>query len=250
LSAGAGEFLKWIGVEQTRPLTATRRAIEQIDAVLNGEVAPGWQNEAYLRFGQPEEIPIYLGATSPRMLNLAGQMADGVLPLLFPPEHYATVLPYIEEGARIADRTIDEIDIAACIWCSVSDDRRAAEDALKDKIAYYGHAMSGFLTERLQVDQHTMRELEKAVQVNRDPVRARELITPEMLRIGIVGSPEDLIQRLEILVEMGVRHLSFGPPLGPDPLSAIESIGRKVIPYFRDEKGGKPGTENRKSNSS
>ena len=55
-----------------------------------------------------------------------------------------------------------------------------------------------------------------------------------MLRIGIVGSPEDLIQRLGILVEMGVSHLSFGPPLGPDPLSAIESIGREVVPYFRD----------------
>jgi 5,10-methylenetetrahydromethanopterin reductase len=54
-----------------------------------------------------------------------------------------------------------------------------------------------------------------------------------MLRIGIVGTPRDLIERLEHLVSMGVRHLSLGPPLGPDPLAAIEAIGRDVIPHFR-----------------
>lgn len=234
LAAGAGEFLKWVGIEQSRPLVATRQAMQQVQAVLSGSDPQGWQPEAYLRFEQPDNIPLYLGATSPRMLRLAGQMADGVLPLLFPPEHYLTVLPYIEEGARDAGRSVEEIDIAACIWCSLSDDRRAAEDALKDKIAYYGNAMSDFLIERLQIDPVSLRELEEAVQVERDPVRARELVTPDMLRIGIVGSPQDLIRRLEDLAGMGVRHLSFGPPLGPDPLLAIESIGREVIPYFRD----------------
>ena len=32
---------------------------------------------------------------------------------------------------------------------------------------------------------------------------------------------------------MGARHLSFGPPLGPDPLEAIEALGREVLPHFR-----------------
>ena len=31
---------------------------------------------------------------------------------------------------------------------------------------------------------------------------------------------------------MGVQHLSFGPPMGPDRLEAIQEIGKKVIPYF------------------
>jgi 5,10-methylenetetrahydromethanopterin reductase len=54
-----------------------------------------------------------------------------------------------------------------------------------------------------------------------------------MLAIGIVGTPADLIRRLETLVGMGVQHLSLGPPLGPDPLAAVQAIGREVIPYFR-----------------
>jgi 5,10-methylenetetrahydromethanopterin reductase len=54
-----------------------------------------------------------------------------------------------------------------------------------------------------------------------------------MLRIGVVGTAHDLIQRLEYLVALGAKHLSFGPPLGPHPLEAIRLIGRDIIPHFR-----------------
>jgi 5,10-methylenetetrahydromethanopterin reductase len=59
----------------------------------------------------------------------------------------------------------------------------------------------------------------------RDPLKARALVTDRMLRIGIVGTPDDLIDRLTSLVDLGVRHISFGPPLGPDPLAAVRAIG-------------------------
>jgi len=42
--------------------------------------------------------PIYLGAMSPGMLRLAGELAYGTLPVLFPPEHYFGVRPYIDEA--------------------------------------------------------------------------------------------------------------------------------------------------------
>ena len=232
IGAGAGEFLKWVGIPQERPLHDTRRAILQIAAVLAGEEAPDWEPEAYLRFPS-RRIPIYLAAMSPRMLRLAGEVADGVLPLLFPPEHYATVQPLVAQGAEFAGRSIDEIDLAACVWCSVSQDRQAAEDALRDKIAYYGHALSPLIRERLGVTQEEFRPIEHALMTERDPVKARGLVNERMLRIGIVGTPDDLIARLENLVELGVKHLSFGPPLGPDPIDAVRAIGREVIPRFR-----------------
>jgi 5,10-methylenetetrahydromethanopterin reductase len=59
------------------------------------------------------------------------------------------------------------------------------------------------------------------------------MVTPNMLRIGIHGTPKELIPRLEGLVATGARHLSFGPPLGPDPTAAIQLLGREVLPYFR-----------------
>lgn len=234
ISAGAEEFMRWVGIEYSKPLTTTRAAIEAIDAVLASEPADSWQPEAYLRFIDYMHIPVYLGATSPKMLGLAGELADGVLPLLFPPEHYATVQPLVQAGAEKAGRTMDEIDLAACVWCSISDDRQAAEEVLKDKIAYYIHALSGYLRDRLGLDAAALAAIEHAMMTERNPEKARSLVTPEMLRIGIVGPPRELIERLEGLVDMGMRHLSFGPPLGPDTMEAVETIGREVIPYFRE----------------
>lgn len=234
IAAGAADFLGWVGIEQERPLATTRAAIQQINATLRGEPAAGWTPEAYLRFEPPRRVPIYLGATSPRMLRLAGELADGVLPLLFPPEHLAAVAPLVAEGAAGAGRSLDDVDLAACIWCSVSDDREAAEAVLKDKIAYYGHALSGYLRERLGLTEDELGPMMAALQVERNPEKARSLVTPAMLNIGVVGTPADLIERLQGLVALGARHLSFGPPLGPDPLEAIRVIGRDVIPRFRE----------------
>ena len=46
----------------------------------------------------------------------------------------------------------------------------------------------------------------------------------------------DLIERLEGLAAMGARHISFGPPLGPHILEAIHTLGRQVLPHFRQSK--------------
>jgi 5,10-methylenetetrahydromethanopterin reductase len=239
LGAGAAQFLKWIGLEQTHPLAAVQETATAIRKLLANERAPidgtfmHWTEEAYLRFRAHRRIPIYLGAMSPRMLKAIGEWADGGLPLLFPPEHFANVLPLIEDGARRAGRTLEDVDVAACIWCSIASDRTAAIDALKEKIAYYGHAMSPLIWQQLGLSAEDFAPLEQAIVTENDLAKAKSLVTEQMLRIGIVGTPADLIERLEKLVAMGARHLSFGPPLGPEPLKALQLIGERVLPYFR-----------------
>jgi 5,10-methylenetetrahydromethanopterin reductase len=233
IGAGAGEFLKWLGMPQERSLKTTRDAIVAINAILSGQAVDGWEPEAYLRFDARRRVPIYLAAFSPNMLRLIGEVADGALPLLFPPEHYDTVYPLVEDGAWNAGRSMDEIDFAACVWCSIGYDRQAAEDVLKDKIAYYGHALSPLIWDRLGVTQDDFRPIEHALMTERDPVKARSLVDDRMLRIGVAGGPDEVIERLEGLVERGVKHLSFGPPLGPDPAEAIRTLGREVLPRFQ-----------------
>ena len=131
-------------------------------------------------------------------------------------------MSFIQEGLDQAERSLNHVDVAACIWCSVSEDRHAAEAVLRDKIAYYGHALSPLILQQLGVDRAEFDAIEAAQ------------VTPAMLRIGVVGTARDLIPRLEGLVAMGARHLSFGPPLGPDPMAAIELLGKEVLPRFRD----------------
>ena len=104
---------------------------------------------------------------------------------------------------------------------------------LAEKIAYYGHALGPLLMERLELTRESFAPIEHAVMVERDMDKACSLVDERMLRIGVTGEPKHLIERLEPLVDAGARHLSFGPPLGPDPLEAIRLLGREVLPYFR-----------------
>jgi len=238
ISSGADDFLGWVGIRAEHPVTVVSETIGALRRLFDGtaEHPTGrflgeWSNEAYLRFAA-RRIPIYVGAMSPRMLGLIGSHADGGLPLLFPPEDFAEALGHIRQGAVAAARDLSEVDVAACIWCSVASDRRSAERALREKIAYYGHALSARILDRLGVARAEFDPIQRAMMVDRDPERAMAMVTPKMLRIGVVGSADDLIPRLEGLVASGARHLSFGPPLGPDPLQALDVLGRHVLPRF------------------
>ena len=168
LAAGAAEFLDWVGVAQIRPLAAMRETITAVRALLRGERVAlkgdflQWTDEAYLRFRPARVPPIYLGAMSPGMLRLAGELADGALPLLFPPEHYFGVRPLIAEGAARRDPTLGEIDLAACVWVSVGADAGEARRALARKVAYYGHALSPLIYARLGVDRAEFDPIERA----------------------------------------------------------------------------------------
>jgi len=239
LGAGAADFLGWIGISDEHPLATMRQTVAAVRALLAGGTMPPRAEdaartapEARLRFLPARQTPIYLGAMGPHMLRLAGEVADGVLPLLFPPEHYFTVRPLVEGG--LATRTAPSgFDFAACIWVSLSEDAAAARRALAEKIAYYGHALSPLILARLGLRREDFAPIEQAVMVDRDLDRACALVSDAMLRIGVSGPPAALAERLVPLVESGVRHLSFGPPLGPDPLRAVELLGRDVLPRFR-----------------
>jgi 5,10-methylenetetrahydromethanopterin reductase len=232
LAAGAGDFLGWAGLEQARPLATTAAALTALRSLFAGDTPADWAGEAYLRF-PTRAIPLYLGAMSPRMLRLIGEAADGGLPLLFPPEHYAEVIGHIRDGAAAVGRDLRAIDVAACVWVSVAEDPAAADDALREKIAYYGHALSDTILARLGLTRADFAPIERALHAERDLARAKALVTEPMLRIGIVGTGQDVIERLDQLVALGATHLSFGPPLGPDPLVALRVLGREVLPYFR-----------------
>jgi 5,10-methylenetetrahydromethanopterin reductase len=231
LGAGAEEFLAWAGIERPRPLTRTRHAALEIRALLAGERsdgADGRSPHAYLRFAA-QSAPIYVGAMSPKMLAMTGAIADGALPLLYPPEHYQTAAAQISDGAAAAGRDAGQIDVAACIGVSVARDEAEAIAPLAEKIAYYGASFAPYLLERAGLSLADFEPIQRALHESGID-RARELVTPSMLRLGIAGTPDQVVDRCAALLRSGVRHLSFGPPLGPDLLAAVDMLGAEVLP--------------------
>ena len=182
----------------------------------------GWDRRAYL----------YMSAGwAHECWPLAGELADGALPLLFPPEHYHTAAQQIGDAARRAGRDPDSLDIAACVWCSLDTDRARARRALAEKIAYYGASFSPYLLARATVASDEFHPIQSAMS-RRDVERAIELVTPKMLNLGIAGNAEELAERCTTLIAAGARHISFGPPIGPDPERAVTALGLEVLPIL------------------
>jgi 5,10-methylenetetrahydromethanopterin reductase len=235
IAAGDRGFLSWAGIGRHHPVDRVREAIVAIRALLGGgrpsEVTgsgDGWLSDGWLRSG-PAPAPIYLGAMGPRMLRLAGEVADGALPLLFPPEHFPVAAGLVREGAESAGRDPAELDLPACVWCSVDPDPERARLALAAKLAYYGHGISPFLLARAGLEPGDFEPV--AAGLRRDGIdAASRLVTPAMLDLGIAGGPEEVLARCHWLQRHGATHLSFGPPLGPDPVAAVETLGREVLP--------------------
>lgn len=215
IGSGAPEFLGWAGITPPPPLGSTRSAVAAIRLLLTGESPEGAPAAGRLRI-PVAPTPIYIGAMGPRMLALAGEIGDGALPLLFPPERLRRVK---EQLAGVPE----SFDLAACVWVSIDPDAARARRALAAKIAYYG---SSFAPQLLKDAGLTVAEMQA---VDGDPARVNE----RMLALGIAGDSQAVVERCKGLIALGASHLSFGPPLGPHPLSAVETLGREVLPALR-----------------
>src|SRR3954454_23151051 len=84
-----------------------------------------------------EQIPIYLAAIGPKNTALAGEIADGWIPIFFSPENVGDLRPLLEEGAARSGRSLDGFDIAPTVNLYVGDDQAAARDAMRPYLALY-----------------------------------------------------------------------------------------------------------------
>ena len=87
---------------------------------------------------RPKDVPIYIGATGMQMMELAGEIADGVvLNYLVAPDYNATAMAALERGAAKAGRTLADIDRPQLVVCSIDRDRQAALDGARLMVTQY-----------------------------------------------------------------------------------------------------------------
>ena len=84
-----------------------------------------------------KQIPIYLAALGPRNVALAGEIADGWLPIFFSPEHTSGLRAPLEEGAARSGRSLDQFKIAPSVNVMISDDVESARNAMRPMLALY-----------------------------------------------------------------------------------------------------------------
>lgn len=208
---------QWHGLPFTRPLAQLREAVTIIRMVLAGERV-NFEGEFYrlknFRLLTPppsQPVPIYLGALGPRMLQLAGEIADGVLLNWIPPEAIPESIKQIEIGASRAGRSLDGFEIACFIRVSVTDDPEPARRWLARDITGYCivdsyarfFAASGFGTE--------VEAVKRAWHAG-DRAGAVAQISPRFLDgLGVVGSEDFCRHRLRDFAKAGLTQTVVFP---------------------------------------
>ncbi|MEI8287419.1 MAG: LLM class flavin-dependent oxidoreductase, partial [Actinomycetes bacterium] len=136
-----------VGVTRTKPLRAMREIITACRALLanetvtmNGEFVhlDGVELDYVYQERRPKNVPIYLGATGMQMMELAGEIADGVvLNYLVSPDYNKTALEHLKIGADKAGRNWETIDRPQLVVCSVHEDRKTALDMARLMVTQY-----------------------------------------------------------------------------------------------------------------
>lgn len=136
-----------VGIKRRKPLTAMREVVTVVRRLLNmekvtfdGEFVHVHDIEIDIVHGrrEPRDVPIYIGATGMKMMELTGKIADGVLlNYLVSPQYNAQAMAHLEIGARRAGRTLDDIDCPQLIVCSLDEDRQKALDNARELVTQY-----------------------------------------------------------------------------------------------------------------
>lgn len=132
------------GVAYSKPLTRVRESVECIRTLLREGRVDGFRGETFqiehfdLWFEPARrEIPIYLSALFPKMLELTGEVAQGVILARTTIDSVSEVAAHIEAGAARAGRGADAIEISTLLPTCVAGSEREAIDILRPGVAFY-----------------------------------------------------------------------------------------------------------------
>ncbi len=234
------KMVEWTGIDASDYMQCTREAVDIVKALLRGETVAyegkhfKWTDQCYLRMPVlRKDLPIYVSAFGTEYLELSGEIGDGSLPMITPPESAEYMVSNIRRGLERSGRDNSDYVISGCAWLSLSESRQEAADIMRKLVAYFGPYLEEPALNSIGLSASDMRPLGELIDAGNYEA-ACELVTPDMIRLGITGTPDDVIEQVERLATMGIDEVSLGGPLGPDPEKAIALMGNKVIPYFRN----------------
>jgi probable F420-dependent oxidoreductase len=216
---------QWHGLPFRKPLRQLREAVQVIRLVLAGERV-NFDGEFYhlrnfrLSLKVPAPVRIYLGALGPRMLELAGEIADGVLLNWLAPDAVPASLKHLEVGARRAGRSLGDFEIAAFIRTCVTDDAESARQWLARDITGYATVEAYAAFFRTSGYAEEVDAVQRAWQAG-DRAGAVRQISPRFLDgLGAVGSADACRARIAEFARAGLTMpvvFPFSPEADPRP---------------------------------
>jgi 5,10-methylenetetrahydromethanopterin reductase len=225
-----------VGITRTHPLRAMRETVEVTRRLLamervtyHGEFVHLDDVEIDIVHGErsPKEVPIYIGATGMKMMELAGEIADGVvLNYMVGPKYNSDALAALSAGAARGGRTIDDVDRPQLVVCSLDEDRGTALDRARELLTQY-LGQQPHIMKASGVDPALIEEINKEITwpaEAEDIRRVMHLVPDEAVQmISASGTPDECRAKVREYVENGCT-CPILYPLGDDVRAMIDAF--------------------------
>jgi 5,10-methylenetetrahydromethanopterin reductase len=173
---------------------------------------------------EPRNVPIYIGATGPKMMELTGEIADGaVLNYCVPPEYNDYAMEQLDRGARKAGRSVYDLDRPQLVVCSVDHDRKKALDGARGLLTQY-LAQQPHIAKASGVKPEVVQEIQSILgwpATHEQIQKAMHLVPDDLVqRITASGTPEEVKAKVQEYINRGATYPILYP-LG-DPKLMID----------------------------
>jgi 5,10-methylenetetrahydromethanopterin reductase len=231
--------LKMLGIERSKPLTAVKESVTIFRSLFDTGKIKGFEGEVFsvekakVAFEKTGELPIYIGAQGPKMLQLAGQLGQGALVNASHPNDFKFAISQIKKGISEAGRKTSDVDVAA--YASVSVDKNI-DKATKSAVPVVAFIVAGsppVVLERHGITPEKVKPLSEALSAG-DFAAAFGAVTDDMLdAFCIRGTPTECTEKIAELEKTGITQFVFGSPIGPKKRISMELASKEILPHFR-----------------
>jgi 5,10-methylenetetrahydromethanopterin reductase len=225
-----------VGIDRRKPLKAMREVVESTRSLLamervtyQGEFVQLDDVEIDIVHGDrsPKNVPIYIGATGMQMMELAGEIADGVvLNYMVGPEYNKAAMEALATGAARAGRTVDDVDRPQLVVCSLDRDRGVALDRSRELLTQY-LGQQPHIMKASGVDPALIEEIGKVLTWPASPeeIHAAMKLVPDdaVQMITASGTPDECREKVEEYIANGAT-CPILYPLGDDVRLMIDTF--------------------------
>jgi 5,10-methylenetetrahydromethanopterin reductase len=225
-----------VGVKRERPLLAMREYLEVVrrliameNVTFHGEFVDVEDIQIDIVHGDrsPRHVPIYLGATGMKMMELAGEIADGaLLNYLVSPSYNAAAMERLSAGAAKRGMSVDDLDRPQLVVCSLDEDRGVALDRARELVTQY-LGQQPHIGKASGVDQSLLDDIAKVLTWPAGPEeirRAMGLVPDQVVQmITASGTPDECRAKVREYVDAGCTCPVLYP-LGDDVEAMIDAF--------------------------
>jgi len=225
-----------VGIDRRHPLQAMRETVEATRRLLamervtfQGDFVHLDDVEIDIVHGDrsPKHVPIYVGATGMKMMELAGEIGDGVLlNYLVGPDYNRRAMDALATGAGRAGRSVDDLDRPQLVVCSLDDDRSLALDRARELVAQY-LGQQPHIMKASGVDESLLEEIGRTLTWPATPEqieRAMALVPDDVVElITASGTPDECRAKVDEYTHEGCTCPVLYP-LGDDVAAMIDAF--------------------------